>query len=63
MGGSKGGGVKAESVVTPAVAKNIEADTEQAQANQTEARSRLRGIRSTYNRFQSDAGATNNKLG
>lgn len=59
MGGSKSSGAvyKAEEVVTPAVARSIAADTESAQAAQAEARSRKRGIRSTYNRFASQNSA------
>ena len=69
----KGGGgvvtatpVVAETPVTPAVARSVDSATKEAQGNQAEARSRLRGIRSTYSRFASDAGAANgtrDKLG
>lgn len=57
---------KAEETVTPAVAKSVGADTESAQASQMEARSRMRGIRSTYNRFATQGAGntgTSNKLG
>lgn len=60
MGSSGGGGttqvVQAEEVVTPAVAKSVERDTESAQAAQAERRNRLRGIRSTYSRFAAQGG-------
>jgi hypothetical protein len=52
-GGAKTQVVKAEETVTPAVARDISTSTQSAQAAQTEARSRMRGIRSTYNRFAS----------
>lgn len=56
--------VQAEETVTPAVAQTIAADTESAQAAQRDARSRMRGIRSTYARFASEAqGAPSSKLG
>jgi len=68
----KGGGgnietqtVAAETPVTPAVARDIAAQTKEAQTVQGEARSRLRGIRSTYNRFalQDGGNGTSVKLG
>ena len=46
-------------VVTPAVARDISADTEAAQQNQKLARSRLSGIRSTWSSF----GGSSSKLG
>lgn len=62
----KGGGgavaqqpVAAEEPVTPAVARAVSSDTQEAQQNQAEKRSRLRGIRSTYSRFASENGAQN----
>lgn len=62
----KGGGgavaqqaVAAEEPVTPAVARAVDGDTQEAQQNQAERRSRLRGIRSTYSRFAPEQGAAN----
>ncbi len=62
----KGGGaniktevVKAEEAVTPAVARDVAANTSEAQTLQADARSRLRGIRSTYNRFAQQTDAAN----
>ncbi|MBP5791978.1 MAG: hypothetical protein J6W80_06965 [Kiritimatiellae bacterium] len=49
-----------EETVTPAVARDISRDTESAQAAQKQARSRLRGIRSTYSRFTSGQTAGQN---
>ncbi len=46
-------------VVTPAVARDIAADTQTAQQNQQLARSRLSGIRSTWANF----GGGRSKLG
>ena len=46
-------------VVTPAVARDISADTATAQQNQKLARSRLTGIRSTWSSF----GGKSSKLG
>lgn len=67
MGGSKGSTtvMKAEETVTPAVARSVAHDTKSAQASLAEARSRLRGIRSTYSRFAGTAGGTSlsSKLG
>ncbi len=51
--------MKAQQVVTPAVAKTIDADTMNAQADQAEARARRRGISSTYNRFAQANGGGN----
>ena len=55
MGGSRGGGttqvVQAEETVTPAVARTISQDVQNAATRQNEQRARLRGIRSTYARF------------
>ena len=50
-----------EEPVTPAIAKSIAQDTENAQAQQLAARQRLRGISSTYQRGTAEAGKT--KLG
>ena len=62
MGSSGGGGysvqqnvVKAEETVTPAVARSA-ANVESAQVNQAASRARLKGIRSTYNRFAGSSG-------
>lgn len=63
MGASKAKTATPEPVVTPAVARSIQGDTQNAQANQAEARQRMRGIRSTYARFASTEGNGNNKLG
>jgi hypothetical protein len=46
-------------VITPAVARDIAADTQTAQQNQALARSRLSGIRSTWSSF----GGRQSKLG
>ncbi len=46
-------------VVTPAVARDINVDTQTAQQNQALARSRLTGIRSTWSSF----GGRQSKLG
>lgn len=57
--------VKAEEVITPAVARQADGDNAETQA-QKDARARMRGIRSTYNRFGENAksaGSTTNKLG
>lgn len=64
MGKGGGGHVKTQTVaaeepVTPAVARSIESDTQTATESQAERRARLRGIRSTYNRFASEQGAAN----
>nr|DAH80697.1 MAG TPA: hypothetical protein [Caudoviricetes sp.] len=59
--GSSGGGtqvVKAEETVTPAVARMISSDVQNAASRQNEQRSRLRGIRSTYARFAGTSGDT-----
>lgn len=62
MGKGGGGSVKTQTVaaeepVTPAVAQNVAEDAETAETNQAERRARMRGIRSTYNRFASEQGA------
>lgn len=44
--------------VTPAIAKSIARDTESAQAQQLQARQRLRGVSSTYLRGTELASAT-----
>jgi len=50
----------AEQTVTPAVGRSIAADTETAQGEQADARSRLRGVRGTYNRFAQMSGSSGN---
>ena len=59
--------VAAEMPVVPAVARDAEKLDSEAQIAQTDARSRLRGIRSTYTRFASagngGANGTKAKLG
>ena len=64
--GSSGGSsqvVRAEETVTPAVAKDIGRNTESAAANQQQARSRLRGIRSTYANYAQQGGTGNGTRG
>lgn len=51
-------------VVTPAVARDLSQDANQAQENQALARSRLQGIRSTWSSFGGASGAARStKLG
>jgi len=57
---SKASALIAEQTVTPAVGRSIAADTETAQSDQADARSRLRGIRSTYSRFSQAGGSSGN---
>jgi len=57
---SRASALIAEQTVTPAVGRSIAADTETAQANQADARSRLRGVRGTYNRFAQMSGSSGN---
>lgn len=53
-----------EYIGTPALARNVSRDSAESQAVQTEARSRLRGIRSTFNRYDSiDGSGTTSRLG
>ncbi len=72
MGKGGGGNIStktavAEMPVTPAVARDVAAQTTEAQNTQADARARMRGIRSTYNRFaesaQSGANGTAKRLG
>lgn len=64
MGSSSGRVETPEIEQTPvaAVAKSAQEHSAQSTAAQTEARSRLRGISSTYNRFSNPDGLSN-KLG
>jgi len=64
MGKGGGGKIKTEPVaaeepVVPAVAQEVAGNTEEAQQNQDEKRARMRGIRSTYNRFAAEQQAQN----
>ena len=57
---SKASALIAEQTVTPAVGRSIAADTETAQTEQADARSRLRGVRGTYNRYAQLSGSSGN---
>ncbi len=59
---SKYAGVTSKTeAAAPAVARDAAADTDKAVSEQADARSRLQGIRSTYNRFAAAAAESNGK--
>ena len=64
---SKYSGVASETTAAaPAVARDVSEDTDEAISDQQDARSRLQGIRSTYNRFAAaaeESNGTKTKLG